>query len=63
MAVASPEEGSQSAGHWHAPTPEAAASAVVDALRRLVAVCFQLVHFRSLITSYELRFAGRFQHI
>lgn len=38
MAVASPEEGSQSAGHWHAPTPEAAASAVVDALRNLFSV-------------------------
>ena len=39
MAFASREEGGESSGSWQAATPEAAASAVVDALRHLVALC------------------------
>ena len=37
MALAT-EGGTESAGYWQATTPEAAASAVVDALRHSVAV-------------------------
>lgn len=38
MALANREEGGESSGRWQAATPEAAASAVVDALRHLVAL-------------------------
>lgn len=38
MAFANREEGGESSGRWQAATPEAAASAVVDALRHLVAL-------------------------
>jgi len=38
MAFANREEGGESSGPWQAATPEAAASAVVDALRHLVAL-------------------------